>query len=581
MISHELLITIILTIALGVTGQFLGEKTRLPAIIYLLCLGIVFGPDVIGLIQPSLLGTGLFALTFLSVAIILFEGGLTLQIKNVAQVSKSVLFLISTGALITWVGGTLLCKFLIGTSWEIAILFGSLVIVTGPTVIAPLLKTVRVNKSIRTILKWEGILIDPVGAIIAVLALGFVVSTEANLITTSLGFLLRIIFGIVIGLIGGFIMTRIQRLRVSESLSTLSIFAIVFLIFGVSEIIIPESGIMSVTIAGIVMGNMKVPNINPVKGFKEKLTLLLVSVLFILLAANLRLEELVSLEWGGILVVVGLMFIIRPLNIFASVREKGIGLREKLFLSWISPRGIIAAAVASLFSVTLAEHGYEGSSLLVTLTFLTIFITVVFQGFTAAPLAKILGVFQQGRNGLIILGGNTFCIELAKVLMRNEIPVIILDSNSLNCGIARQEGINSECGDVLDDEFWDDIDKSQMNYFLAATSNNELNSLAVLKASEYIQKENLYQIRNSYTKQTQDFSLKKVAGNQHYDMSLDILGLSSDIIHGHLSIKVLQKDSIENSKVILGIDKKGYLIFSTDPEDLTYAEKVVVLESIS
>ena len=261
-------------------------------------------------------------------------------------------------------------------------------------------------------------------------------------------------------------------------------------------------------------------------------------------------------------------------------------LKDKLYLIAIAltnrpaVAGLIAAAVASLFSVTLAEHGYEGSSILVTLTFLTIFITVVFQGFTAAPLARILGVFQQGRNGLIILGGNTFCIELAKVLMRNEIPVTILDSNTLNCGIARQEGINSECGDVLDDEFWDDIDKSQMNYFLAATSNNELNSLAVQKASEYIKKENLYQIRNSYAQQTQEFSLKKAAGNQHYDMPLDILGLSSDIIHGHANIKVLPKDSIGNSKVILGIDKKGYLIFRTDPEDLAYSEKVVVLESI-
>lgn len=581
MISQELLITIILTIALGVAGQFLGEKTRLPAIIYLLCLGIVFGPDVIGLVQPSHLGKGLFALTFLSVAIILFEGGLTLQIKNVAQVSRSVIYLITLGALITWVGGTLLCKYLIGTSWEIAILFGSLVIVTGPTVIAPLLKTVKVNKSIRTILKWEGILIDPVGAIIAVLALGFVVSTEANIITTSLGFLLRIVFGIIIGLIGGFIMTRIQKLQVSESLSTLSIFAIVFLIFGVSEIIIPESGIMSVTIAGIVMGNMKVPNINTVKGFKEKLTLLLVSALFILLAANLRLAELESLGWGGILVVAGLMFLVRPFNIFVSVREKGIGLREKIFLSWISPRGIIAAAVASLFAVTLEDHGYEGASLLVTLTFLTIFITVVFQGFTAAPLAKILGVFQQGSNGLILLGGNTFCIELAKTLTKNEVPVIILDSNTLNCGIARQEGIQSECGDVLDDEFWDDMDKSQMNYFLAATSNNELNSLAVQKASDFIEKENMYQIRNSYAQQSQEFSLKKAAGNQRFDLSLDILGISSDLIHGHARVKVMPKDSIGSNKAILGIDKNRYLIFSTDPEDLSYAEKVVVLESVS
>lgn len=579
MISHELLITIIATITLGVAGQLLGEKTRLPAIIYLLGLGILFGPDLIGWINPSLLGKGLYALTFLSVAIILFEGGLTLQIKNVKHVSKSVLYLISVGALITWAGAALLCKFLLDTSWTLAILYGSLVIVTGPTVIGPLLKTVRVKKSIRTILKWEGILIDPVGAIIAVLALAFVVSEEASVANTIMGFGVRMLFGTGIGLLGGFVMSRIQRMRLSESISTLSIFAVVFMIFGVSEIVIPESGIMSVTIAGIVMGNMKVPNISTVKGFKEKLTLLLVAVLFILLAANLRLSELAAIGWSGVMVVLGLIFIVRPLNIFASVREKDIGLKDKIYLSWISPRGIIAAAVASLFSVTLAEHGFENSTLLVSLTFMTIFITVILQGFTAAPVAKLLGVLQQGRTGIIILGGNTFCIALAKELIDNSIPVLLVDSNTLNCHLARQEGINSECGDVLDDEFWDEMDKSRMNYFLAATSNNELNSLAVQAAKEHIEKENLYQVRNAYRGQTQEFDIKKVAGNQNYDVSVDVLGVSSEIQRGSKKIATHSPETLnEESRILLAINEKGYPVFDTDIEDITDIVKVVVLE---
>lgn len=579
MISHELLITIIATITLGVAGQLLGEKTRLPAIIYLLGLGILFGPDLIGWINPSLLGKGLYALTFLSVAIILFEGGLTLQIKNVKHVSKSVLYLISVGALITWAGAALLCKFLLDTSWTLAILYGSLVIVTGPTVIGPLLKTVRVKKSIRTILKWEGILIDPVGAIIAVLALAFVVSEEASVANTIMGFGVRMLFGTGIGLLGGFVMSRIQRMRLSESISTLSIFAVVFMIFGVSEIVIPESGIMSVTIAGIVMGNMKVPNISTVKGFKEKLTLLLVAVLFILLAANLRLSELAAIGWSGVMVVLGLIFIVRPLNIFASVREKDIGLKDKIYLSWISPRGIIAAAVASLFSVTLAEHGFENSTLLVSLTFMTIFITVILQGFTAAPVAKLLGVLQQGRTGIIILGGNTFCIALAKELIDNSIPVLLVDSNTLNCHLARQEGIYSECGDVLDDEFWDEMDKSRMNYFLAATSNNELNSLAVQAAKEHIEKENLYQVRNAYRGQTQEFDIKKVAGNQNYDVSVDVLGVSSEIQRGGKKIATHSPETLnEESRILLAINEKGYPVFDTDIEDIPDIVKVVVLE---
>ena len=579
MISHDLLITIVITITLGVAGQLLGEKTRLPAIIYLLGLGVLFGPDLIGWVDPSLLGKGLYALTFLSVAIILFEGGLTLQVKNVKQVSKPVLYLISLGALITWAGGALLCKILLDTSWTMAILYGSLVIVTGPTVIGPLLKTVRVKKSIRTILKWEGIMIDPVGAIIAVLALAFVVSEEASIADTIMGFGVRILFGTFIGLVGGYIMTYIQRMRISESISTLSIFAIVFLIFGVSEIVIPESGIMSVTIAGIVMGNMKVPNISAIKGFKEKLTMLLVAVLFILLAANLRLSELSAIGWSGVLVVLGLIFIVRPLNIFASVREKDITLKDKIYLSWISPRGIIAAAVASLFSVTLAEHGFENSSLLVSLTFMTIFITVILQGFTASPVAKLLGVLQQGRNGVIILGGNSFCVALAKELSNNSIPVLLVDSNTLNCHLARQEGITTECGDILSDEFWDEMDKSQMNYFLAATSNNELNSLSVQAAKEHIEKENLYQVRNAYRGQTQEFDIKKVAGNQNYDVSIDILGVSSEIQYGKAEIKVIPRDKVtENSRILMGVTEKDKPVFANDISDIPDVTRVIVLE---
>src|SRR5690606_22285531 len=298
-----------------------------------------------------------------------------------------------------------------------------------------------------------------------------------------------------------------------------------------------------------------------------------------LLAANLRLSELSAIGWSGVLVVLGLIFIVRPLNIFASVREKDITLKDKIYLSWISPRGIIAAAVASLFSVTLAEHGFENSSLLVSLTFMTIFITVILQGFTASPVAKLLGVLQQGRNGVIILGGNSFCVALAKELSNNSIPVLLVDSNTLNCHLARQEGITTECGDILSDEFWDEMDKSQMNYFLAATSNNELNSLSVQAAKEHIEKENLYQVRNAYRGQTQEFDIKKVAGNQNYDVSIDILGVSSEIQYGKAEIKVIPRDKVtENSRILMGVTEKDKPVFANDISDIPDVTRVIVLE---
>lgn len=579
MLEHPLLVTIVATIVLGVSAQVLAERTGLPSIIYLLTTGVVFGPDVLDIVRPELLGRGLFAITALSVAIILFEGGLTLDIRNVRHVSTSVLNLITVGALVTWVGATLSAWLILDISWTMAILFGSLVIVTGPTVIGPLLRTVRVKKEVRTILKWEGILIDPVGAIIAVLVLGFVVVEGATLGGTILGFLGRIIFGMAIGFAGGFLMTRLMNLRLSESIATLLIFAVVFLMFGTAELLIKESGIMSVTIAGIVMGNMRVPNLAQVKGFKEKLTLLMVSVLFVLLAANLRVSEIQSLGMGGVLVVLCLMLVIRPLNIWASVRERALTINDKLFLSWIAPRGIVAAAVASLFTLTLEQHGFAGARLLSSLTFLTIGVTVLVQGVTARPVARLLGVLQTGTSGILILGGNNIALGIARELTNHGIPVAIVDSNKRNTQHAEREGITAYPGDILDDQTWDEMDLSAFGYFLAATSNNELNSLACVRAGQVFKRDRIYQIRNSYKTEKQAFVLSMTEGNQQYDLSLDVVGLSNDLRTGKRRIEsvppsALQSALREEEILLLGIGRDD-LIFSTDARTLGSANHVV------
>jgi NhaP-type Na+/H+ and K+/H+ antiporter len=361
------------------------------------------------------------------------------------------------------------------------------------------------------------------------------------------------------------------------------IFAVVFLMFGISENIIRESGIMCVTIAGIVMGNLKVPNLNIIKGFKEKITLLLVSSLFILLAANLKIADINALGWGGIAVVLCLMFIVRPLNIWASVRDSSVTFKEKLFLSWIAPRGIIAAAVASLFSLTLAQHGFKEASMLSSLTFMTIAITVFIQGITAKPLASMLGVLQTGSKGILILGGNQISIRLAKILSDNEIPVSILDSNKLNCGYAQQEGITSFCGDVLNENIWDEIDLTSMKYMLAATSNNELNSLACINARQVFNRYNIYQFRNSYKEEKQTFKLNNVEGNQKYDLSLDVIGVSEKLDEKEMEMQTVSPDELgkpdsETNIVLLGINKG--IIFSTNPAELTDAVKIVRLKSV-
>jgi NhaP-type Na+/H+ or K+/H+ antiporter len=577
MIEHQLLITIVSTIVLGVGAQVLAERVKLPSIIFLLSIGVAFGPDGLNLVRPLLLREGLYVITALSIAIILFEGGLTLEIQNVRHVSRSVLNLISIGALVTWGGAAVVSWLVLDISWTVAILFGSLVIVTGPTVIGPLLRTIRVGRQVRTILKWEGILIDPVGAIVAVLVLGFVISEEATLGGTVIGFVGRVLIGTLIGLISGYLMVRLMRVKFSESIGTLVIFAVVFLIFGISEALITESGIMSVTIAGIVMGNMHVPNLEYVKGFKEKLTLLMVSVLFILLAANLRLAEVESLGWRGVLVVLGLMLVVRPLNIWASVREANLTTKEKLFLSWIAPRGIIAAAVASLFSLTLESHGFPKATLLTSLTFLTIAITVIVQGITAKPLAGIMGLLQAGTGGILILGGSGLTIATARQLKNHGIAAAILDSNKRNCTLAELEGITAYVGDVLDDRIWDEIDLSPYGSFLAATSNNELNSIACMRAAHVFSKENVYQLRHSYQSEGQAFTLSMVTGNQHYDLSLDILGISNDLATGVRRVEAspVQSMSGANDHIVLCGLGKGRVLFSTDKRVLGSADTVL------
>ncbi|HEX9655873.1 MAG TPA: sodium:proton antiporter [Bacteroidota bacterium] len=581
MIEHHLLMTIVATIVLGIVALVIAERTKIPSIIFLLSLGVVFGPDLLNVVRPELLRQGLYALVALSIAIIMFEGGLTLQISNVRTVSKSVLNLITIGALVTWAGAAVVSWLILDISWTVAILFGSLVIVTGPTVIGPILRTVKVNSNIRTILKWEGILIDPVGAITAVLVLGFVTVEEQTLLATIGGFLGRIAIGTIIGLAAGFLMTRIMRLNLSESVSTLLIFAFVFLMFGVSDLIVKESGIMSVTIAGIVMGNMKVPNLHHVKGFKEKLTLLMVSSLFILLAANLRLQEIEAIGWKGVLVVFCLMLIVRPLNIWASIRKGSLDLKSKLFLSWIAPRGIIAAAVASLFSFTLAQHGFHEASLLSSLTFLTIAITVLVQGSTAKPLAKLLGVLQTGTSGVLVLGGNGLGVSFARELMEQGVRSGILDSNRRNLSVAQREGIATFLGDVHSDELWDEIDLTDYRFFIAATSNNELNSLACSKAKQFFDQEHIFQVRNVAKSDKHEYSLAMVQGNQRYDCPIDVLGVSTDLRAGSKFIRSIAPGQLSiiggQSSILLAGLRKNDVIFSTDRGVLNSADNVLVL----
>ena len=370
--SLDPLIAIAFVIAVGAGAQWLAWRVNVPSILTLLAAGFLIGP-VFKLIQPTVGGDFLFPAVSLAVGLILFEGGLTLRLPEVKETRRVVLNLVTIGAIITWIGATAAAHYIAGISWELAFLVGALVIVTGPTVIGPLLKNVRPKATVANILKWEGILIDPIGALVAVIVFEFIILShhQEPLQQTIWLFSSFIVVGTVIGILGAFFLTYLLRKRLIPSyLTNFMALATVFAVFAVSNAIAGESGLLATTVMGLFMANMKLPMLEGILSFKEDLTILAISLLFIILAARIELDTFKQvLTIKNFLLIAALMFIVRPLNIFASTIGSKLSVNEKLFLSWLAPRGIVAAAVTSLFASGLISKGIAGAELLVPSSF--------------------------------------------------------------------------------------------------------------------------------------------------------------------------------------------------------------------
>ncbi|HSR63431.1 MAG TPA: sodium:proton antiporter, partial [Gammaproteobacteria bacterium] len=368
---------------LGIACQWIAWWAKLPAILFLLIGGIIVGPTT-GLLEPdALFGELLFPIVSLSVAVILFEGSLTLKFEELKGLGPMVRNLISIGALTTWIITAITAHYLVGFSLELAFLFGAVVVVTGPTVIIPMLRTVRPNAKISNTLRWEGIAIDPLGALLAVLVFDFIITSQSgNAIENVIfGFGRIVLNGVVIGYIAahalGFIL---RRHLVPEYLRNVLALILVFSVFTISDLAAHESGLLAVTIMGMVMANMKDTNIDDILDFKESLSVLLISGLFIILAARVEFYQFDQIGWQTMLMVLAiLMLIARPLGVWLSAIGSDLTTREKILIAWIGPRGIVAAAVASVFALRLEEAGYSDAVYLVPLTFTVIIGTVIIQ----------------------------------------------------------------------------------------------------------------------------------------------------------------------------------------------------------
>ena len=486
------LMTFVTAAFLGVLLLMLAGRLRVSAIVVLLLGGIVAGPELLGLVRPEDLGHGLQSIISIAVALILFEGGLTLDLRGYREVWREIWGVLTIGVLVTWLGSTLLIKLLFGFEWRFCLLAGSLIIVTGPTVIGPLLQRIRVRKKLHHILHWEGVLIDPIGVFVALLCFEYAISVGGQSHVLK-DFFLRFAVGGVLGLAFGQILTIILRRDWIEE-EHVNIFSLsaAMLLFGLSDLIVAESGLLSVTIAGLVIGAQKPPRLHHILTYKEELRDLLIGLLFILLAANLKLKSF--LEYGPLLIyaVLAVMLIVRPLNIWLSMRGGGLDWREKTFLSWIAPRGIVAASMASIFALRLGGEGFAQAGFLETFTYAVIAGTVVFQGFSAGLVGKWLRVLEPRPTGWLVIGAHRLGRAVARFIRGQGQQVVLVDTNAREVREAMRENLVALAEDamVMDPEQHHELYGT--GHIIALTPNRDLNQLLCQRWSELIRDANLY-----------------------------------------------------------------------------------------
>ncbi|MEM7133357.1 MAG: sodium:proton antiporter [Chloroflexota bacterium] len=497
-------------IAAGIFCQWLAWRVKIPAILPLLITGFIFGP-VLHILHPQeTLGALFFPIISFAVAIILFEGSLTLNWSELRTVAATVRNLLIVGTLVTWFGGALAARLILGTSWETSLLFGALIIVTGPTVIAPLLRNVRPTHQIASILKWEGIIIDPIGASIAVLVFEYIVAdlTPQN---TVLVFAQIVAVGAGLGLLSGFgISYGLKEFLIPDYLRDVTILAVVISVFALSNSIAPESGLLAVTVMGVYLANVHIKELREIWFFNEKLSVLLISTLFILLAANTSVEDLAVLNWRSILLLAVVILVLRPIGIQLSAIGSTLSRNERLFLSWIAPRGIVAAAISSLFAFELVKEGFTEAGVVAPLTLLVIVGTVVLQGSTAKWVAERLGVREADPQGFLILGCNQIARMLGKVLHDEGFIVRMVDTNWERVSSARMDGLQVTHGNLLSEYVESSLDLGGIGRLLAMTRNDEANALACQHLREEFGSSSVFQLMPQASFRGQSLSSSQV-----------------------------------------------------------------------
>ena len=473
-----------LALMAGTIAQAVAARLGIPSIVLLLATGVVLGPDLLGALDPAALAGGRETIISLAVTIILFEGGLALDLDRLRRQQRSLLLLVTAGGLISMIVGMLAARFLVGFSWPVALLYGSLMIVTGPTVVTPLLSRLRVERRLRELLISEGVLIDPLGAIVALVAAEWVVGS-AGIFESGWLVVLRMGLGFAAGLGSGLVLSWILKRRwIPEDLVNPLVLGVTLAVAAFASELSAEAGLMAAVAQGVTMANRQVPNIGKLRDFKEVLTLILLAFLFVILAADLRLENVRALGSGALLAVAALIWVARPLGVLVATWGSEMPLRERAFAAWICPRGIVAAAVAGLFHLLLERSGIPGGAELEALVFVTVAATVTLQGLTAKPVARLLGVDFPSLLGTVIIGADAFSRRVGSLLTELGRPVVLVDRNPALCRRAKAVELLAIEGDALSVETLEGAGARYADVIMALTANSALNDLALQKARE-------------------------------------------------------------------------------------------------
>lgn len=555
-------------IILGILAQWVAWKFKIPAILPLILTGLIVGPfstlhsiDGNKWIEPLwngqiglFPGESLFNFVSLSIALILFEGGLTLKKDEIRNVGSVIYKLITLGAFVTMITAAVAVHFIIGLAWPLSFLFSSLIIVTGPTVITPILRNLPLKKDISTILKWEGILIDPIGALVAVLVFEFITVGDDHgsqyTKETLIEFGKIIIIGSSIGFTAAYAFALALRQKwIPHYLLNVISLALVLCVFVMADLFAHESGLLAVVIMGMVLGNMKLSALKDVLYFKETISILLISILFILLSANIDLSDLELIyNWNSLILFAIVVLIVRPLGVFLSSSKSGLSINEKIFISWVGPRGIVAAGIASLFGLKLTMQGVENANYITPLVFMIVLGTVLLNSTTAKAMAKLTRVFLKKSEGILIVGASKPSRLIASYLKNNDRRVVLIDSNKTSISNALKEGLEAiEC-DIYSDQILEDIELSDIGYVLALTGSKTINEYALDKFRATFGEEGSFRLISSEEMKDPDTDLNLDEGL--FSSTDDYLNIS-EVVRDYPQINEITIASVEQYQEII------------------------------